>query len=333
MTTPSEPKSGRLRWGILSTANIARNLFIPGVRAGTETTVLAVGSRELATAQQFAADLDIPRAYGSYADLLADPEVDAVYIGLPNSLHAEWTIRAAQAGKHVLCEKPTARRAADAQRMADACDAAGVVLMEAFMWRHHPQHARVRALLEAGTIGEPTVVRASFGYVIDRSRTGALNVRLARDLDGGSLMDVGCYSVNVARWVFGAEPVRIVGQQHVDADFGVETSFGGVLRFAGGQLALVDSSFQHAFTNRYEIAGPGGRIVVNGAFRPDDRPGRIEIHRGSDHAIEDVAPANQFALEADHFARSVRAGRLLPPAENGVAQARVIEALLASAAE
>jgi xylose dehydrogenase (NAD/NADP) len=258
--------------------------------------------------------------------------VDAVYIGLPNNLHAEWTIRAARAGKHVLCEKPIARQAADAERMAKACDDAGVVLMEAFMWRHHPQHARVRALLEAGTIGEPTFVRASFGYVIDTSRRGALNVRLAPDLHGGSLMDIGCYSVNVARWVFGAEPVGVVGQQHVDGEFGVETSFGGVLRFAGGQLAMVDSSFQHAFTNRYEIAGPGGRIVVEGAFRPDDKPGRIEIHRGTEHVVEHVPPANQFALEADHFAHSVRAGHLLPPAENGVAQARVIEALLTSAA-
>jgi xylose dehydrogenase (NAD/NADP) len=254
-----------------------------------------------------------------------------VYIGLPNSLHAEWTIRAAQAHKHVLCEKPIASRSADAERMAAACQAAGVVLMEAFMWRHHPQHTRVRALLDAGTIGEPTFVRASFGYVIDTSRKGALNVRLAPDLDGGSLMDIGCYSVNVARWVFGAEPIGVVGQQHVDTGFGVEMSFGGVLRFDGGRLAMVDSSFQHAFTNRYEIAGPGGRIVVNGAFRPDDQPGRIEIHRGTDHSVEEVPPANQFALEADHFARSVRAGRLLPPAESGVAQARVIEALMASA--
>jgi D-xylose 1-dehydrogenase (NADP+, D-xylono-1,5-lactone-forming) len=316
---------------MLSTANIARNLFIPGARAGAETTVLAVGSRDLATAQKFAADMDIPRAYGSYQDLLDDPEVDAVYVGLPNNLHAEWTIRAARSGKHVLCEKPIAGRAADAQRMAEACDAAGVVLMEAFMWRHHPQHARVRALLDAGTIGEPTFVRASFGYVIGTAPRDRPNVRLAADLDGGSLMDVGCYSVNVARWVYGAEPVGVVGQQHVDTDFGVETSFGGVLRFAGGQLAMVDSSFQHAFVNRYEIAGPGGRIVVEGAFRPDDRPGRIDIHRGTDHSVEDVPPANQFGLEADHFARSVRAGRLLPPAENGVAQARVIEALFASA--
>ena len=324
--------SEQLRWGILSTARIARTLFVPGVRAGTETQVVAVGSRSLPAAREFADDLDIPRAYGSYEGLLRDPEVDAVYIALPNSLHAEWTLRAADAGKHVLCEKPLARRAAEARRMADACHAAGVVLMEAFMWRHHPQHAHVRALLDSGAIGEPSFARATFGYVINPARqAGGLNARLSDSLEGGSLMDVGCYSVNLARWVFGAEPVALAAQQRVDPTYGVEVAFGGVLRFPGGQLAMVDSSFEHAFLNRYEIAGPKGRIVVEGAFRPDDSPGRIDVYRGSEHSVETVAPANQFGCEADHFARSVRAGRLLAPAENGVAQATVIEALYAAA--
>src|SRR5207244_3120310 len=149
----------RLRWGILSTARIARTLFVPGVRASTDTEVLAVGSRSLDAARAFADDLKIPRAYGSYAALLEDPDVDAVYVALPNGLHAEWTLRAAEARKHVLCEKPLARNAADAERMAEACNSAGVLLMEAFMWRHQPQHARVRVILDAGTIGETTFVR------------------------------------------------------------------------------------------------------------------------------------------------------------------------------
>src|SRR5919204_2669524 len=322
----------RLRWGILSTARIARTLFVPGVRASAETEVIAVGSRSLETAQQFANDLHIPRAYGSYAALLEDPDVDAVYLALPNSLHAEWTLRAAEAGKHVLCEKPLARTAAQAERMAGSCRSAGVLLMEAFMWRHHPQHAWVRSLLDAGAIGEPSFVRASFGYVINPAReAGGLNVRLEAGLEGGSLMDVGCYSVNVARWVFGSEPVGLAAQQRVDARYGVEVSFGGVLRFAGGQLAMVDSSFVHTPLNRYEIAGPDGRIVVERAFRPDDSPGRIDVYRGSEHSVETVAAANQFANEADHLARSVRAGRLLPPAEDGVAQARGLQGLYSAA--
>lgn len=322
----------RLRWGILGTARIARTLFIPGVRSGSLTEVLAVGSRSLESARLFATELEIPRAYGSYDALLEDPDVDAVYIPLPNSLHAEWTIRAAAAGKHVLCEKPLARTAAEAERTADACRAAGVLLMEAFMWRHHPQHARVRQLLDSGAVGLPSFVRASFGYLIDPlSAAGGLNVRLDAALEGGSLMDVGCYGINVARWVFGAEPVGFAAQQHVDAKYGVEVSFGGVLRFAEGQLAMVDSSFNHVYVNRYEVAGPLGRIIVERAFRPDDYPGQIQLYRGSEHTVETVPPANQFANEADHFARSIEAGALLPPAEDGVAQARAIEALYAAA--
>ena len=349
----------RLRWGVLSTARIARTLFVPGVRAASESEVLAVGSRSLELARAFAEELEIPRAYGSYDALLGDSEVDAIYIGLPNSLHTEWTIRAANAGKHVLCEKPLARTAADAERMLAACRAAGVLLMEAFMWRHHPQHAHVRALLESGAVGAPSFVRASFGYVINRraepllvrpAHTGAradaaprggrlntssgsagLNVRLDPLLEGGSLMDVGCYGVNAARWLFGSEPVGFAAQQHVDPRYGVEVSFGGVLRFADGQLAMVDSSFAHVGLNRYEIAGPEGRIVVDRAFRPDDAPGRIELYHGSEQRVESVPPANQFANEADHFARSIRAGTLLPPAEDGVAQARALESLYSAA--
>ena len=315
------------RWGIIGAARIARTQFVPGVRASQSGTVLAVASRDLERAKAMAAVLTIPRAYGSYDELLADSDVDGVYIALANSLHTEWTIRAAQAGKHVLCEKPIARTAAAARRMADACRRAGVVLMEAFMWRHHPQHARVTQLIKDGVIGEPSTVRGSFSFLIG----AAPNVRLQRELEGGSLMDIGCYPVNVARWAFGAEPVACVGQQVIDPTFGVDISFGGVLRFDGGKLAMIDSSFRQSGVQRYEIVGDEGRIVVPRAFRPDSEPGIIEVSTGSTTRTEQVAAANQYGLEADHFAESVRAGRLLPPAEDGVAQAHVIEALYAAA--
>ena len=317
-----------LRWGILSTAHIARTQAVPAMLEAADAEIVAVGSRSLERAKAFATEFDIPRAHSSYEALLEDPDVDAVYIGLPNSLHRDWTIAAARAGKHVLCEKPIARTAADAELMVHACREAGVVLMEAFMWRHHAQQARVRELLDSDAIGAPVSVNADFTYRIDPERP---NVRLQADLEGGSLMDVGCYPVNLARWVFADEPLEAVGRQHVDPDFGVETSFGGVLRFPEGRLAMVDSSFAQLPMNRYEIAGTEGRIVVERAFRPDDQPGRITVFRGTDQTVEDVPPANQFAYEADHFAASVRAGRLLPPAEDGVAQARVIDALYASA--
>jgi predicted dehydrogenase len=324
--------SKRLKWGILGTARIAQTLFIPGVRAGNLTEVVAVASRDESRAQAMAAELDIPRAHGSYERLLADPDVDAVYLPLPNSLHVEWTIAAARAGKHVLCEKPLAARAADAERMAHACQQAGVLLMEAFMWRHHPQHQRVRELIESGVIGEPNVVRSSFTYVINRHLPSGPNVRLASDLEGGSLMDIGCYAVNTARLFFGAEPVTVAGQQILDEASGVDAAFAGILEFPNERQALIDSSFRQYPANRYSVEGPDGVIWVEKAYRPDADPGRIHVLHGGAEEVQEVPPSDQFANEADHFARSVSAGRLLPPAEDGVAQARAIEALYVSAA-
>jgi predicted dehydrogenase len=211
--------------------------------------------------------------------------------------------------------------------MAAACREAGVLLMEAFMWRHHPQHARVRAIIDAGEIGEPRMVRGTFTYLMG---TGP-NVRLESTLEGGSLMDVGCYPLNAARWVFGSEPTEVSAQQIVDAQFGVDMRFAAVLRFPGDRLALIDSSFAQSGQNMYEVVGTTGRLVVERAFRPDAWPGRIHVQRGDDERVDEVPPADQFVAEADHFAQSVRAGRLLAPAEDGTAQARAVEALYASA--
>jgi xylose dehydrogenase (NAD/NADP) len=327
----SEQRSDGFRWGILGTARIARNRFIPGVRAGTEGSVAAIASRDLARAQDTARELGIPRAHSSYEALLADPEIDGVYVGLPNGLHPEWTIKAAQAGKHVLCEKPAARRRSDAQRMVDACSAAGVLLMEAFMYRLHPQYTHVRELIDAGTIGEPATVRASFCFHMGPERREQGDVRLQPDLEGGALMDVGCYAVNVARYVFGAEPVEVSAQQRVAPQFGIDTSFAAVLRFPGDRLALIDGSFDVSSPQRCEVAGPRGTILVERAFLPGDAPAAIHVTADGQRQTEEIPADDQYALEADHFARSVRAGRLLPPAEDGLAQAAVIGALYESA--
>jgi xylose dehydrogenase (NAD/NADP) len=322
----------KFRWGIVSTARIARTRFVPGVRAGREGEVVAIASRDAGRAQAVAAELGIPRAYGSYEALLADPQVDGVYVALPNGLHPEWTIKAAGAGKHVLCEKPAARRRADAERMVAACRRAGVLLMEAFMYRHHPQHARVLDLIRGGAIGEPVYVRASFCFFMAEERRAARDVRLQPALDGGALMDVGCYAVNAARYIFGAEPLAASAQQRLAPRFGVDTAFAAVLRFPGERLALIDGSFDAAGTQRYEVAGPGGTILVERAFLPGNSPAAIHVNAGGERRTEMVTSPDQYALEADHFARSVRAGRLLPPAEDGLAQAAVIEALYESAA-
>jgi predicted dehydrogenase len=320
-----------LRWGILSTARIALGSFIPGVRAGTTGEVVAIGSRDLARAQAAGESLNIPRAYGSYEALLADPDVDAIYIGLPNGMHAEWTVKAAQAGKHVLCEKPHTRRVAEAESMVAACREASVLLMEAFRWRHHPQQARVKELVRAGAIGEPTFARASLSFLLASQGSNGLNVRLQPELDGGSLMDLGCYAVDAVRWALDAEPVAVMGQQLVDARYGVDTTFMGLLQFPGERIALVDCSFRHARGNRYETAGSDGRLEVERILLPEGAGGRIHLYRGDEHTVEDIPAMNQFAAEADHFARSIAAGQLLAPAEDGVAQARVIEALYRSA--
>jgi predicted dehydrogenase len=320
-----------LRWGILSTAKIARERFVPGVRAGRAGEVVAIASREAAKARTVAADLGISRAHGSYDALLADPEVDAVYIGLPNGLHPEWTVRSAGAGKHVLCEKPAARRAADAQRMVEACRRAGVVLMEAFMYRLHPQHARVLELLRAGAIGDPVFVRASFCFAMSAERRAAGDVRLQASLEGGALMDVGCYALNAARYVFGAEPVEVSAQQRLDPERNVDTAFAAALRFPGDRLALIDGSFDASGPQRYEVGGAAGSIVVERAFLPGPGPTQIHVVQGGQRRTVELPAADQYALEADHFAASVRAGRLLPPAEDGLAQAAAIEALYRSA--
>jgi predicted dehydrogenase len=319
------------QWGILSAANIARRRFIPGIRDGTEGQVAAVAARDGDRARAFAAELGIPRAYGSYDELLADPEIDGVYIGLPNALHAAWTIRAAGAGKHVLCEKPLSRRASDVEQMAAACERAGVLLMEAFMYRHHPQHARVKALLGAGEIGEPAFVRASFAFAMDAERRGRPDVRVQAELDGGAFMDVGCYPLNAARFLFDAEPIEVTALWRRDPELGVDTSFAALARFPGDRLALLDGSFDANGPQRYEITGFRGSIVAEPAFQPGAGPTSIQVARGDERRLVEAPGVDQYALEADHFVRSVRAGRLLPPAEDGRAQARAIEALYQSA--
>jgi predicted dehydrogenase len=320
-----------LKWGVIGAARVARRWFVPGVRAGAEGTVVAVASRGLERAGAMARELDIPRAYGSYEELLADPEVDAVYIALPNALHMEWTVRAAQAGKHVLCEKPLARRGADAQRAAAACGQAGVLLAEGFMYRLHPQQARAKALLAEGAVGAPRCVRATFSFRLEPKRRAGADPRMQRDLAGGALMDIGCYGVDVARYLFEAEPLEAAGLQVLDAALGVDTAFAAVLRFPGDRLAVIDCSFDAADTRRYEVVGSEGTLLVERAFNPALDASHIRVTRGAEVRSDEVPPANQFALQADHFARSIQAGRLLPPLEDGQAQARAIEACYRSA--
>ncbi|MCL4545049.1 MAG: Gfo/Idh/MocA family oxidoreductase [Chloroflexi bacterium] len=321
--------ASKLRFGVISTARIGVAQFIPAVRESERCEVIAIASRDLNKAQRAASELQIPKAYGSYGDLLNDPEIDAVYISLPNSLHAEWSVRAAAAKKHVLCEKPVARTTGVAREMVAAAEGNGVLLMEAFMYRHHPQHATVKELVAQGKIGVPRFVRASFCFTL---RNPDVNIRTNALLEGGALMDVGCYSVNAARYLFDAEPAEVSAFQHRSEQFGVDISFGAVMRFPGDRLAMVDCSFETASGGHYEVAGSEGSIIVDRAFTPGTSPVSVRLIRSGSAETIDIGAVNQYALEADHLAKSIAAGRLLAPAEDGVANTRVIEALYAAAA-
>jgi predicted dehydrogenase len=276
--------------------------------------------------------LEIPTAYGSYDELLADPQIDAIYNPLPNSLHARWTLAAAAAGKPVLCEKPLAIGSAEAQQMIDGCRAHGVLLMEAFMYRFHPQHARVRELIAAGAIGEVRFVRGAFTFMLEPLRPA--NVRLQRDLAGGALMDVGCYTVNAARMLFGEEPQWASAQWDFRPEFGVEVSLAGILGFSDNRTAIFDCGFRAAGTGSYTVAGTAGQIDVPAAFVPDraeETLVRIVTREGVRE--ERVAGVDAYALEAEEFADALLSRRPLRISpDDAVHTLRAIEALHRSAA-
>jgi xylose dehydrogenase (NAD/NADP) len=312
-----------LRWGILSTANISGALLESG-----HGEFVAVASRSAERAETFARERGIARAHGSYEGLLADPEVDAVYVPLPNSMHAEWSIRALEAGKHVLCEKPMSRHPDDVERAFDVAEREGLVLMEAFMWRHHPQLERARELIAEGTIGALKVIRAAFSF------TGrpAGDIRLQRALEGGGLMDVGCYCISGCRAVAGTGPERVYGEQVLGGD-GVDVAFAATLRFPGDVLATFDCGMSYAARDELEAVGDEGSLFLDDPWH--GREAVIEVRR-PDRSTErvEVGRANSYALELRNFEAAVRGEA--PPLlgrDDAVAQARVIAALYRSVDE
>ena len=319
-----------LRFGILSTADIAVRKVIPGMRRATRVEVAAIGSRDAATARSVADRLGIPRAHGSYEALLADPDIDAVYIPLPNHLHAEWTIAAARAGKHVLCEKPLAMTAADAERMAAAADDAGVVLMEAFMYRLHPSWVAARELVASGRIGRLVSVQSWFSYFND----DPADIRNNRAFGGGALYDIGCYNVNLSRTLFGSEPIGVRARITRDPASGVDVLTSAILDFGQGD-ATFTCAIRSEPDQRVHIYGTEGRISIGIPFNiPPDRPTQIHVTAGGDPP---VAPhtetltfpvADPYGVEADVFAASILDGVPLPfGPDDAVANLRVIEAI------
>ncbi|MGZ4171185.1 MAG: Gfo/Idh/MocA family protein [Solirubrobacteraceae bacterium] len=311
------------RWGLLSTARI-NDKFIEGVAGSRESSVLAVASRDRSRGERYAAERGIPRFYDSYEALLADPDVDAVYISLPNSLHLEWTGRALEAGKHVLCEKPLSRRAADVAAAFDLAERDGRLVMEAFMYRHHPQTARLVELVRSGAIGRLRLVRASFSF----NAGDPADVRLSAGLAGGSLMAVGCYCVSAARLLAG-EPELVSGAQVIGGD-GVDVAFTGWMRFPGDVLAHFDSGLVCDDRFELEVVGEEGSLAVADPWHGLE-PG-IELRREHTAELIEIPPANAYGLEADNMAAAIRGAQApLLGREDAVGQARAIEALYASA--
>src|SRR6478672_4424409 len=281
-----------LRWGILSTADIARKKVVPGMRRAARCEIVAVGSRDGREARRFADELGIPRAHDSYEALLADPDVDVVYIPLPNHLHREWTIAAARAGKHVLCEKPLALTAADAEAMVEACEREGVRLMEAFMYRLHPSWAAVRQIIASGRIGRLQTVQSWFSYYNDDPR----NIRNIAEAGGGALLDIGCYSINLSRMLFGTEPERVEAAILRDPDMEVDVLTSGLLVFPGGGTATFTCSTRSESDQRVHIYGTEGRISIGIPFNiPPDRETSIYVTQGGDPPVAPATLELRFA--------------------------------------
>ena len=313
----------RLRLGLVSTADINRKV-IPGAHASEKVDLVAVASRDQARAEEYARQWEIPRAFGSYEAMLDDPDVDAVYISLPNTMHREWSIRALEAGKHVICEKPFASRAADVEEAFDAAERTGRLLTEAFMYRHNPQTARLVELVRDGAIGELRVVRAAFSYAL----YDAENIRLRTDVEGGSLMDVGCYCVSGSRLLAG-EPESVYGQAYIGPT-GTDWVFSGVLRFPGDVHALFDCGTALAERDELEAVGTEGSLFLDDPWHCTVPV--IELRRGGEVERIELEPVDSYRLELENLADAASgAAPLLLGREDAVAQARTIEALFASA--
>ena len=322
-----------VKWGIISTAKIGRDRVVPAMMKGEMCEFCAVASRDIAAAREYAEELGIPKAYGSYEELLADPEIEAVYNPLPNNLHVPLTIKAAEAGKHVLCEKPIAMTAEEAQTLIAVRDRTGVRIEEAFMVRHHPQWLRVRDLIRQGKIGRLRTLQAVFTYMnVDPN-----NIRNIPETGGGGIYDIGCYPIVISRFVFDDEPTRAVSLVERDPEMKTDRLASAMLDFPEGQ-AMFMCSTQLAKYQRVQILGTEGRIEVQIPYNaPDDVPCRIFFDSGLELGditaeVEEFDIVNQYTVQGDAFSRGLRDGTPPEyPIEDSIKNMRVIDAIFRSA--
>ncbi len=317
----------KLRWGVLGVAKIATRSVIPAMQCGRWSEVTAIASRDRAKADEAAATFGIATAYASYEELLADPDVDAVYNPLPNHLHVPWTIRAAEAGKHVLCEKPIALTAADARRLLDVRNRTGVQIQEAFMIRTHPQWVTARAMVREGRIGDLRSVLGHFSYFNDDPS----NIRNIPEFGGGGLMDIGCYLINTGRFIFDREPDRVMGLLEKDPTLKVDRLASLLFDFGGGHLAGTCSTQLVPF-QRLHIFGTRGRLELEIPFNaPPDRPCRLLVDQGAGIETIEFSICDQYTIQGDLFSHAILEGRSVPsPLEDAVANMACIDAVFRS---
>jgi len=314
------------RWGIIGTGMIAK-VLADAINATDAAELIAVGSRDLARAQAFAGEKGAAKAHGSYEALFADPNVEIVYNSLPNSLHCEWTIKAAEAGKHILCEKPLAIAADECKRMFAAAEANGVQLMEAFMYRCHPQTAKLREIVRSGRIGELRIAHSTFSFSVG----DPANIRLSKPLHGGALMDVGCYCTNLSRFTAGAEPTAVFAGAKFGQETGVDENLAGTLVFDGGVFAQFDVGVKSAGRSSAEIVGSTGRIEVPTPWKPGEAS-TIIVHDASGREEITIAGGSPYVLEVEHFGRVVTEGETpILSREDSLGNMAAISALLESA--
>ena len=318
----------KVSWGILSTAKIGVEKVIPAMQKGRSCTVTALASRDEAKARAVARKLRVPKAYGSYEALLADPEIEAVYIPLPNHLHVDWSIKALEAGKHVLCEKPIGLDVVDAQRLLDAARRhPRLKVMEAFMYRHHPQWVKVRELVREGRIGQLRSIQSFFSYY----NVDPANIRSKPEMGGGGLMDIGCYCISLSRFLFDAEPQRVFGIVEYDPTLKVDRLASGLLDFGVGTGTFTCST-QLTPYQRVNAFGTEGRVEIEIPFNaPPKKPCRMWHQRGSDVSEIRLRRCDQYTIQGDLFSEAVRNDTPVPtPLEDAVANMKVIEAVVAA---
>ncbi len=319
----------KVRWGIISTAKIGTEKVVPAMQQSSHCDIVAIASRDTKRAKRVADELTIPKAYGSYEEMLADDGVEAVYNPLPNHLHVPWTIRAIQAGKHVLCEKPIALSSHEAQKLVDVADEhPSIKVMEAFMYRHHPQWVRAKELVATGQIGQLRTIQSFFSYFND----DPANIRNQSEIGGGALMDIGCYNISLSRFLFDAEPTRVLGIVERDPEFQTDRLTSGILHFKDGTSTFTCGT-QLTPYQRIHAFGTTGRIEIEIPFNaPPERPCRAWLQQGTE--IEEMAfdICDQYRIQGDLFSRSIRNDSNVPtPLIDAVHNMRVIEAIFDSA--